>query len=58
MTQPPATNPILAIWTTPFEAPPFAEIAPEAFRGAFDQALAAHDREIDDEARPVVAAFA
>ena len=47
MIQPPATNPILAIWTTPFETPPFAEIAPEAFRGAFDQALAAHDREID-----------
>ena len=56
MTQPPATNPILAIWTTPFETPPFAEIAPEAFRGAFDQALAAHDREIDaiavDPAQP------
>jgi peptidyl-dipeptidase Dcp len=47
MIQPPATNPILAIWTHPFEAPPFAEIAPEAFRGAFDQALAARDREID-----------
>ena len=58
MTQPPATNPILAIWTTPFEAPPFAEIAPEAFRGAFDQALAAHDREIDAIAvEPAPSAF-
>ena len=58
MTQPPATNPILAIWTTPFETPPFAEIAPEAFRGAFDQALAAHDREIDAIAvEPAPSAF-
>ena len=58
MTQPPATNPILAIWTTPFETPPFAEIAPEAFRGAFDQALAAHDREIDAIAvEPALPAF-
>ena len=58
MTQPPATNPVLAIWTTPFEAPPFAEIAPEAFRGAFDQALAAHDREIDAIAvEPAPSAF-
>ena len=47
MTQPPAPNPILAVWTTPFEAPPFAQIAPEAFRDAFEEALAAHDREID-----------
>jgi peptidyl-dipeptidase Dcp len=44
---PTATNPILAAWTTPFESPPFAEIAPEEFRAAFDAALAAHDREID-----------
>ena len=58
MIQPPATNPILAIWTHPFEAPPFAEIAPEAFRGAFDQALAAHDREIDAIAvEPALPAF-
>ena len=58
MIQPPATNPILAIWTTPFETPPFAEIAPEAFRGAFDQALAAHDREIDAIAvEPAPSAF-
>ena len=42
MTQPPAPNPILAVWTTPFEAPPFAQIAPEAFRDAFEEALAAH----------------
>jgi peptidyl-dipeptidase Dcp len=44
---PTAPNPILAAWTTPFETPPFAEIAPEQFRAAFDPALGAHDREID-----------
>src|SRR6476620_3301878 len=41
-----APNPILAAWTTPFEAPPLAEIAPAQFRDAFDHALAAHLREI------------
>ena len=39
-------NPLLREWATPFEAPPFAEIAPEHFRPAFDVALAEHDREI------------
>ena len=34
------SNPLLAPWTTPFEVPPFAEIAPDAFRDAFTQALA------------------
>ena len=33
-------------WTTPFGAPPFAEITPEHFRPAFDAALAEHDAEI------------
>jgi peptidyl-dipeptidase Dcp len=44
---PSASNPILAVWSTPFEVPPFAEIAPEAFRAAFAQAFAAHLTEIE-----------
>jgi peptidyl-dipeptidase Dcp len=59
MTQPSSANPILASWTTPFEAPPFAEIAPGQFRQAFDEALAAHEREIDAVAAdPAPASFA
>jgi peptidyl-dipeptidase Dcp len=42
-----ASNPILAAWDTPFEVPPFAEIAPHAFRNGFVQAFAAHLRQID-----------
>lgn len=42
-----STNPLLAEWNTPFEAPPFAAIAPEHFRPAFDAALGAHSAEID-----------
>ena len=42
-----ASNPILATWSTPFEVPPFAEIAPDEFRQAFAQAFAAHLGEID-----------
>jgi peptidyl-dipeptidase Dcp len=41
------TNPLLAAWTAPFEAPPFAEITPAHFRPAYDVALAAHVTEID-----------
>ena len=41
------SNPLLARWTAPFEAPPFADIRPEHFRPAFDAALAEHRREID-----------
>jgi len=40
-------NPLLDVWTGPFELPPFATIGPEHFRPAFDQALAAHRAEID-----------
>ena len=40
-------NPILAPWTTPFEAPPFADIAPTQFRQAFDRAFDVHCGEID-----------
>ena len=40
-------NPLLADWTTPFEVPPFSELAPEHFRPAFDAVLALHNAEID-----------
>lgn len=40
-------NPLLALWTAPFEAPPFAEIAPGHFSPAFETALAEHKTEIE-----------
>jgi peptidyl-dipeptidase Dcp len=43
--QPPA-NPLLKPWQTPFEAPPFAEIEPEHFLPAFEQAFADHAAEV------------
>lgn len=47
MTNPlPDTNPLLADWTTPFEAPPFGAIETGHFKPAFDAALAAHRAEI------------
>jgi peptidyl-dipeptidase Dcp len=39
-------NPLLTPWQTPFETPPFAEIAPEHFLPAFEQAFADHSAEI------------
>ena len=39
---PPQANPLLAAWQTPFETPPFADIAPEHFIPAFEQAFADH----------------
>src|SRR6266567_7676880 len=39
-------NPLLAAWQTPFETPPFADIAPEHFIPAFEQAFADHSAEI------------
>jgi peptidyl-dipeptidase Dcp len=39
-------NPLLQPWQTPFETPPFAEIKPEHFLPAFDQAFADHSAEI------------
>ncbi|MBB5049245.1 peptidyl-dipeptidase Dcp [Rhodopseudomonas rhenobacensis] len=39
-------NPLLQGWTTPFETPPFQEIAPEHFLPAFEQAFADHAAEI------------
>src|ERR1700761_9562827 len=42
----PTTNPLLAPWLTPHQTPPFAEIAPEHFMPAFEQAFADHAAEI------------
>src|SRR4030088_2736480 len=39
-------NPRLRPWQTPFETPPFAEVAPEHFLPAFEQAFADHAAEI------------
>src|SRR4029078_12481180 len=39
-------NPLLRPWTTPFETPPFAEIRPEHFLPAFEQAFIDHAAEI------------
>src|ERR1700716_3717614 len=39
-------NPLLKPWQTPFETPPFAEIVPEHFLPAFEQAFADHSAEI------------
>ena len=39
-------NPLLKPWQTPFETPPFAEVAPEHFLPAFEQAFADHAAEI------------
>jgi len=41
-----AANPLLQPWQTPFETPPFAEIAPEHFLPAFERAFADHAAEI------------
>ncbi len=41
-----AGNPLLKPWQTPFETPPFAEIVPEHFLPAFEQAFADHSAEI------------
>lgn len=40
------TNPLLEVWTTPFGAPPFDDIAADQFRPAFDQSMLAHKNEI------------
>src|SRR6202045_4796321 len=45
-TAPAPENPLLTAWQTPFEAPPFAEIEPEHFLPAFEQAFADHAAEI------------
>src|ERR1700761_3517492 len=43
----PTTNPLLAPWLTPHQTPPFAEIAPEHFMPAFEQAFADHAAEVN-----------
>src|SRR4029079_10836304 len=49
-------NPLLKAWQTPLETPPFAEIAPEHFLPAFEQAFADHAAEVaaitHDPAKP------
>src|SRR3990170_2192585 len=39
-------NPLLKAWQTPFETPPLAEIVPEHFLPAFEQAFADHAAEV------------
>ena len=42
-----SSNPLLATWTGPFEAPPFADVAPAHFKPAFEAALATNVAEIE-----------
>ncbi len=44
---PPAPNPLLQEWTTPFGVPPFGDIRHEHFLPAFKEAVAAQRREVD-----------
>jgi peptidyl-dipeptidase Dcp len=46
VTSPDHVNPLLKAWQTPFETPPFAEIEPEHFLPAFEQAFVDHAAEI------------
>jgi peptidyl-dipeptidase Dcp len=39
-------NPLLQVWRTPFETPPFADVTPAHFLPAFEQAFADHAGEI------------
>ena len=41
------SNPLLSEWSTPFQVPPFASIAPQHFVPAFDAAFVAHQAEIE-----------
>lgn len=41
------TNPILSDWTTPFEIAPFAQISDDDFAPALDQAMQAHNAQIE-----------
>jgi len=40
-------NPLLAAWQTPHQTPPFAEIEPEHFMPAFEQAFVDHAAEVN-----------
>src|SRR5215475_10919165 len=42
----PTANPLLSPWQTPHHTPPFAEIVPEHFMPAFEQAFADHTAEV------------
>jgi peptidyl-dipeptidase Dcp len=42
----PTANPLLVAWQTPHQTPPFAEIEPEHFMPAFEQAFADHAAEV------------
>jgi peptidyl-dipeptidase Dcp len=54
-----ADNPLMAVWDTPFEAPPFSVIQPEHFAPAFTAGMAAQLTEIDTiAANPAPATFA
>src|SRR6476619_6759024 len=45
-TVPEHVNPLLAAWVTPHQTPPFAEIKPEHFLPAFEQAFVDHAAEV------------
>jgi peptidyl-dipeptidase Dcp len=54
-----ADNPLLQAWLTPHATPPFAEIQPDHFLPALDQAFADHAAEVDAITRdPAVPDFA
>ncbi len=42
------SNPLLADWSTPYGLPPFQAISPAHFAPAFDVAMRAHLKELDD----------
>ena len=44
---PPAVNPLLSEWTTPFQVPPFDRFREEHYLPAYREAIAAHAREIE-----------
>ena len=53
------TNPLLARWETPFEAPPFDRLEPGHFRPAFEEAMAQQRREVEAVmSEPAGASFA
>jgi peptidyl-dipeptidase Dcp len=54
----PLPNPLLTPWTAPHGLPPFADVRPEHFRPAFDQAMREHRAELDAiAARPGAPSF-
>jgi peptidyl-dipeptidase Dcp len=55
---PPATNPLLSEWKTPFGVPPFDQIKPEHYLPAFEAAIARHNGEVEAIAKnPKVPTF-